>query len=68
MRNAGLEEAQLESRLLEEISTASDMQIIPSCKMLGWIKHKLKSRLPGEISISSDMHMTPPLRQIAKNN
>ena len=29
MRNAGLEEAQLESRLLGEISITSDMQIIP---------------------------------------
>ena len=29
MRNAGLEEAQLESRLLGEISTTSDMQMIP---------------------------------------
>ena len=27
MRNAGLEEAQLKSRLLEEISTTSDMQM-----------------------------------------
>ena len=27
MRNAGLEEAQLESRLLGEISVASDMQM-----------------------------------------
>ena len=30
MRNAGLEEAQLESRLLAEISTASAMQMTPS--------------------------------------
>ena len=29
MRNAGLDEAQLESRLLGEISIASDMQMIP---------------------------------------
>ena len=29
MRNAGLDEAQLESRLLGEISITSDMQIIP---------------------------------------
>ena len=29
MRNAGLEEAQLESRLLEEISIISDMQMTP---------------------------------------
>ena len=29
-RNAGLDEAQLESRLPEEISTTSDMQITPS--------------------------------------
>ena len=29
MRNAGLEEAQLESRLLEEISITSDMQMTP---------------------------------------
>ena len=29
MRNAGLEEAQLESRLLGEISITSDMQTIP---------------------------------------
>ena len=28
MRNAGLDEAQLESRLLEEISIASDMQMM----------------------------------------
>ena len=30
MRNAGLDEAQLESRLLGEISITSDMQMIPS--------------------------------------
>ena len=30
MRNAGLEEAQLESRLLGEISITSDMQMTPS--------------------------------------
>ena len=29
MQNAGLEEAQLESRLLGEISVTSDMQMIP---------------------------------------
>ena len=29
MRNAGLEEAQVESRLLEEISITSDMQVTP---------------------------------------
>ena len=29
MRNAGLDEAQLESRLLEEISITSDMQMTP---------------------------------------
>ena len=29
MRNAGLEEVQLESRLLEEISVTSDMQMTP---------------------------------------
>jgi len=29
MQNAGLEEAQLESRLLGEISTTLDMQMIP---------------------------------------
>ena len=29
MRNAGLEEAQLKSRLLEEISITSDMQMTP---------------------------------------
>ena len=29
MRNAGLEKAQLESRLLGEISITSDMQMIP---------------------------------------
>ena len=29
MRNAGLEEAQLESRLLGEISITSDMQMTP---------------------------------------
>ena len=29
MRNAGLEEAQTESRLLEEISITSDMQMTP---------------------------------------
>ena len=28
MRNAGLDEAQLESRLLEEISITSDMQMM----------------------------------------
>ena len=55
MRNAGLDEAQLESRLLEEISVTSDMQ-------------KLESRLPGEISITSDMQMTPPLWQKVKRN
>ena len=36
MRNAGLEEAQLESRLLAEISITSDMQITP----LLWPKEK----------------------------
>ena len=30
MRNAGLEEVQLESRLLEEISVTSDMQMTPT--------------------------------------
>ena len=30
MRNTGLDEAQLESRLLGEISITSDMQVIPS--------------------------------------
>ena len=30
MRNAGLEETQLESRLLGEISITSDMQMTPS--------------------------------------
>ena len=36
MRNAGLEEAQPESRLLGEISITSDMQMIP----LKWKKTK----------------------------
>ena len=36
MRNAGLEEAQLESRLLREISITSDMQMTPSL----WQKEK----------------------------
>ena len=36
MRNAGLEEAQLESRLLGEISITSDMQMTPSL----WQKSK----------------------------
>ena len=35
----------------------------PSCKMLGWMKHKLESRLLEEISINSGMQMTPPLWQ-----
>ena len=36
MRNAGLDEAQLESRLLEEISRTSDMQMTPPL----WQKEK----------------------------
>ena len=32
MRNAGLDEAQLESRLLGEIPVTSDMQMIPSSR------------------------------------
>ena len=40
----------------------------PSCKMLGWMKHKVELRLPGEISITSDMQMTTPLWQKAKKN
>ena len=36
MRNAGLEEAKLESRLLEEISITSDMQMSP----LLWLRVK----------------------------
>ena len=27
----------------------------PSCKMLGWMKHKLESRLPEKISLNSGM-------------
>ena len=42
--------------------------LLPSCKILGWIKHKLKSKLPGEIAITSDMQMTPPLWQKEKKN
>ena len=38
MRNAKLDEAQLETRLLGEISVASDMQLIPSL----WQKAKRK--------------------------
>ena len=41
MRNAGLEGAQLESRLSGEISIASDMQMTP----LLWQKEELKSLL-----------------------
>ena len=32
----------------------------PSCKMLGWMKHKQESRLLGEISTTSNMQITPP--------
>ena len=39
MRNAGLEEAQLESRLLGEISITSDTQMIPPL----WQKHLVPS-------------------------
>ena len=42
MRNSGLEEAQLESRLPGEISITSDMQMIPP---LWQSKEKLKSLL-----------------------
>ena len=38
MRNAGLEEAQLESRLLEEILITSDMQMTPTL----WQKRRTK--------------------------
>ena len=43
MRNTGLEEAQLESRLLGEISITSDMRMTPSL----WqkVKKELKSHL-----------------------
>ena len=41
MRNVGLEEAQLESRLLGEISITSDMQMTPPL----WQKEELKSLL-----------------------
>ena len=41
MRNAGLEETQLESRLPGEISITSDMQITPPL----WQKEELKSLL-----------------------
>ena len=41
MRNAGLEEAQLESRLLGEISITSDMQMTPPIKS----EEELKSLL-----------------------
>ena len=37
----------------------------PSCKMLGWLKHKLELRLPGEIA---DMQMAPRLLQKVKKN
>ena len=40
MRNAGLEQAQLESRLPEEISIASDMQMTPPL----WQKVKRNSK------------------------
>ena len=40
MQNAGLNESQAESRLLEEISTASDMQITP---LMTESKEELKS-------------------------
>ena len=42
MRNAGLEEAQLESRLLEEILIISDMQITPPL----WQKMKKMTKEP----------------------
>ena len=44
MRNAGLEEAQLESRLPGEISITSDMQMTPPL----WQKEELKSLLISE--------------------
>ena len=46
----------LESRLLGEISTTSDVQRI-SYEMWGWMNHKLESRLPGEIPTTSDMQI-----------
>ena len=42
MRNAGLEEAQLESRFLEETLIISDMQITPPL----WQKMKKKTKEP----------------------
>ena len=42
MRNAGLDEAQLESRLLEEISRTSDMQMTPPL----WQKAKRNKEEP----------------------
>ena len=42
MRNGGLEEAQLESRLLEEILIISDMQITPPL----WQKMKKMTKEP----------------------
>ena len=43
MRNAGLEEAQVESRLLGEISITSDMQMTPPLQQIA--EEKLKSLL-----------------------
>ena len=43
MQNAGLEEAQLESRLLGEISVTSDMQMTST--FMGESKEELKSLL-----------------------
>ena len=44
MRNAGLDEAQLESRLWEEISITSDTQMTPPL----WQKRRTKEPLEGE--------------------
>ena len=41
MQNAGLQELKLESRLLEEISITSDMQMIPPL----WQKAKRKGKI-----------------------
>ena len=48
MRNSGLEEAQLESRLLGEISITSDMQMTPPLWQKGGTKEPLDESERGE--------------------
>ena len=45
MRNAGLDEAKLESRLPGEISTTSDIHIIPKSEEMAESEEELKSLL-----------------------